>query len=106
MPNFLKGSLPGKPNQVGLSPEVQAMLDHDAVVAIGVSGGKDSDACAIAVTRHLDSIGHKGPRLLVLSDLGRIEWKDSLPSCERLALRLGWELQVVRRQAGDMLDRW
>jgi 3'-phosphoadenosine 5'-phosphosulfate sulfotransferase (PAPS reductase)/FAD synthetase len=106
MPNFLKGFPPGKPNQVGLSLEVQAMLDRDAVVAVGVSGGKDSDACAIAVARHLDSVGHKGPRLLVHSDLGRIEWKDSLPSCERLAARLGWELQVVRRQAGDMLDRW
>lgn len=105
-PRFLAGAPPGKPNQVGLSPEVQAMLDRDAVVAVGVSGGKDSDACAIAVARHLDRIGHKGPRLLVHSDLGRIEWKDSLPSCERLAHRLGWELLVVRRQAGDMLDRW
>ncbi|MFP3637473.1 phosphoadenosine phosphosulfate reductase family protein [Paraburkholderia sp. SIMBA_054] len=105
-PRFLDGAPPGKPNQVALTPEVQAMLESDAVVAIGVSGGKDSDACAIAVSRHLDEIGHKGPRLLVHSDLGRIEWKDSLPSCERLARRLGWELLVVRRQAGDMLARW
>ncbi|WP_425953122.1 phosphoadenosine phosphosulfate reductase family protein [Ralstonia pseudosolanacearum] len=105
-PRFLEGAPAGKPNQVGLSPEVQGMLDRDAVVAVGVSGGKDSDACAIAVARHLDQIGFKGPRLLVHSDLGRIEWKDSLPSCERLARRLGWELLVVRRQAGDMLDRW
>lgn len=105
-PRFLEGAPTGKPNQVCLSPEVQTMLDRDAVVAIGVSGGKDSDACAIAVARHLDQIGHKGSRLLVHSDLGRIEWKDSLPSCERLAHRLGWELLVVRRQAGDMLDRW
>ncbi|HDC7024555.1 phosphoadenosine phosphosulfate reductase family protein [Cupriavidus sp.] len=105
-PKFLEGAPAGKPNQVGLSPEVESMLARDAVVAVGVSGGKDSDACAIAVARHLDQIGHKGPRLLVHSDLGRIEWKDSLPSCERLAHRLGWELLVVRRQAGDMLDRW
>jgi 3'-phosphoadenosine 5'-phosphosulfate sulfotransferase (PAPS reductase)/FAD synthetase len=105
-PRFLEGAPPGGPNQVALTPEVQAMLDRDAVVAIGVSGGKDSDACAIAVSRHLDRIGHKGPRLLVHSDLGRIEWKDSLPNCERLAERLGWELLVVRRQAGDMLARW
>jgi 3'-phosphoadenosine 5'-phosphosulfate sulfotransferase (PAPS reductase)/FAD synthetase len=105
-PRFLEGTPPGGPNQVALTPEVQAMLDRDAVVAIGVSGGKDSDACAIAVSRHLDQIGHKGPRLLVHSDLGRVEWKDSLPNCERLAERLGWELLVVRRQAGDMLARW
>ncbi|MEW6343127.1 MAG: phosphoadenosine phosphosulfate reductase family protein [Pseudomonadota bacterium] len=105
-PRFLEGAAPGKSNLVALTPEVQAMLDRDAVVAVGVSGGKDSDACAIAVAKHLDQIGHKGPRLLVHSDLGRIEWKDSLPSCERLARRLGWELLVVRRQAGDMMDRW
>lgn len=105
-PRFLEGAPQGKPNQVCLSPEVEALLDRDAVVAVGVSGGKDSDACAIAVAKHLDAIGHKGLRLLVHSDLGRIEWKDSLPSCERLAHRLGWELLVIRRQAGDMLDRW
>lgn len=104
--SFLKGAPLGKPNQVCLTPEVVAILDRNAVVAIGVSGGKDSDACAIAVAKHLDEIGHKGPRLLVHSDLGRIEWKDSLPGCERLAQRLGWELLVVKRQAGDMLDRW
>lgn len=106
MPRFLEGAPQGKPNQVCLSPEVQAMLARNAVVAIGVSGGKDSDACALAVSRYLDSVGHTGPRLLVHSDLGRIEWKDSLPSCERLAQVLGMELLVLRRQAGDMLDRW
>lgn len=105
-PRFLEGAPAGRPNQVALTPEVQAMLERNAAVAVGVSGGKDSDACAIAVVRHLDQIGHKGPRLLVHSDLGRIEWKDSLPHCERLAQRLGLELLVVRRQAGDMLARW
>jgi hypothetical protein len=106
IPRFLEGAPAGGPNQVAITPEVQAMLDRDAVVAIGVSGGKDSDACAVAVNKHLDQIGHKGPRILVHSDLGRIEWKDSLPGCERLARRLGLELLVVQRQAGDMLARW
>jgi len=82
------------------------MLQRNCVVAIGVSGGKDSDAVAIAVARHLDAIGHAGPRVLIHSDLGRVEWADSLPSCQRLAARLGWELMVVRRKAGDMLARW
>jgi 3'-phosphoadenosine 5'-phosphosulfate sulfotransferase (PAPS reductase)/FAD synthetase len=88
------------------APEVDALLDADAVVAIGVSGGKDSVACALAVARHLDLIGHTGPRVLVHADLGRVEWKDSAPTCERLAAHLGWELLTVRRQAGDMLARW
>ncbi len=55
---------------------------------------------------YLDEIGHTGPRVLIHSDLGRVEWRDSLPSCERLAHALGWELLVVTRQAGDMLARW
>lgn len=75
-------------------------------MAVGVSGGKDSQACAIAVAKYLDEAGHSGPRVLIHSDLGRIEWKDSGPTCERLAAALGWELIVVRRKAGDMLDRW
>lgn len=93
-------------NSVALTPEVSDLLARNCVVAVGVSGGKDSDACAIAVSRHLDQIGHTGPRVLIHADLGRVEWRDSLPSCQRLAQRLGWELVVVQRKAGDMLARW
>lgn len=82
------------------------MLAGGAAVAFGVSGGKDSIAGAIATWAHLDAIGHTGPRVLIHSDLGRVEWKDSLPTCERLAALLGAELVVVRREAGDMMDRW
>jgi 3'-phosphoadenosine 5'-phosphosulfate sulfotransferase (PAPS reductase)/FAD synthetase len=86
--------------------EVAALIAASAPVAIGVSGGKDSCAAAIATVAHLDRVGHAGPRILVHSDLGRVEWRDSLPTCERLAARLGLELVVVRRAAGDMMDRW
>ncbi len=92
--------------EVALTPEVETMLSANAAVAIGVSGGKDSVACSLAVARHLDEIGHTGPRVLIHSDLGRIEWQDSLASCQRLAAHLGWELIVVRRKAGDMIARW
>jgi 3'-phosphoadenosine 5'-phosphosulfate sulfotransferase (PAPS reductase)/FAD synthetase len=98
--------VPARARNVALTPEVSALLETDAVVAIGVSGGKDSVACALAVARHLDAIGHTGPRILVHSDLGRVEWKDSGPACERLAAHLGWELLTLQRQAGDMLARW
>jgi 3'-phosphoadenosine 5'-phosphosulfate sulfotransferase (PAPS reductase)/FAD synthetase len=91
---------------VATTPDIEALLATDAVVAIGVSGGKDSVACALAVARHLDAIGHAGPRVLVHADLGRVDWKDSAPACERLAAAIGWELITVRRQAGDMLARW
>lgn len=96
----------GKPNSIAVTPEIERLLANNCVVATGVSGGKDSDACAIAVDRYLDEIGHTGPRLLVHADLGRVEWRDSLASCHRLSERLGRELLVVERKAGDMLARW
>jgi 3'-phosphoadenosine 5'-phosphosulfate sulfotransferase (PAPS reductase)/FAD synthetase len=91
---------------IALSEEVSAALALDAPVAVGVSGGKDSQAAALATAAHLDAIGHSGPRLLVHADLGRVEWSASLPTCEALASHLGWELLVVSRTAGDLLDRW
>lgn len=91
---------------VATTPQVDTMLARNAVVAVGVSGGKDSQACAIATAEYLDLIGHTGPRILVHSDLGTVEWSQSLPKCRELADMLGWELVVVRRQAGDMMQRW
>jgi len=91
---------------VETSPEVCDLLTAHAPVALGVSGGKDSSATALATTTYLDEIDHRGPRLLIHSDLGRVEWSASLPMCQRLADFLGLELVVVRRQAGDLLDRW
>jgi 3'-phosphoadenosine 5'-phosphosulfate sulfotransferase (PAPS reductase)/FAD synthetase len=91
---------------LALSPEIAEQLATNAPVALGVSGGKDSSAMSLAVSTYLDEIGHRGPRLLIHSDLGRIEWKQSLPMCQRLADRVGMKLVVVKRQAGDLLDRW
>ena len=107
--DWLRSKLPGNTSAataVATTPEIDAMLRLDCVVAIGVSGGKDSDACALAVCAHLDKIGHIGPRVLIHADLGVVEWKDSAPSCERLAAHLGLELMTVNRKAGDMMDRW
>jgi hypothetical protein len=97
---------PPEPPSVAVTPEISEMLAAGCVVAIGVSGVKDSQACAIRTMTYLNEVGHTGPRVLIHADLGRIEWKDSLPTCERLALHLGIELIVVRRKAGDMLARW
>ncbi|WP_432780692.1 phosphoadenosine phosphosulfate reductase family protein (plasmid) [Pseudomonas corrugata] len=94
------------PPKVATTPQVDEMLARNAVVAIGVSGGKDSDACAIATSEYLDSIGHSGPRLLVHADLGSVEWRQSQTKCQELANTLGWELVTVRRKAGGMMTRW
>lgn len=96
----------GDARSIEVTPEVLQAINSCQPVAVGVSGGKDSAAVAFAADIALDRLGHTGPRLLIHSDLGLIEWADSLPACRRLATRLGWELVVVRRKRGDMIDRW
>ncbi|HZT98092.1 MAG TPA: phosphoadenosine phosphosulfate reductase family protein [Ktedonobacteraceae bacterium] len=87
-------------------PFVDTLIAAHAPVAIGVSGGKDSTVAAFETSAHLERAGHKGPKLLIHSDLGRVEHTDSRPACERLAAHLGLELVVVKRKAGDLMDRW
>jgi 3'-phosphoadenosine 5'-phosphosulfate sulfotransferase (PAPS reductase)/FAD synthetase len=91
---------------LAVTPEILDLLAQQAPVAFGVSGGKDSSAMTLATGVYLDEIGHRGPRLLIHSDLGRVEWPASRPLCQRLADHVGLELLIVRRQAGDLLDRW
>jgi 3'-phosphoadenosine 5'-phosphosulfate sulfotransferase (PAPS reductase)/FAD synthetase len=97
---------PRHPYSIAFSPQISQVLTESAPVAIGVSGGKDSSAVAIRTIEYLQEIGHIGPRVLIHADLGRIEWKESLPLCQRLADRLELELIVVRRKAGDPIGRW
>lgn len=92
--------------EISTAPVIDALLAAGAPVAIGVSGGKDSQAAALATIGHLDRIDHIGPRVLIHSDLGTVEWNESLPVCRRLADHLNIELITVRRKAGDLMDRW
>jgi 3'-phosphoadenosine 5'-phosphosulfate sulfotransferase (PAPS reductase)/FAD synthetase len=93
---------------LAFTDEIKAALAHgkNAVVAIGVSGGKDSCAVALATTTYLRSVGFAGEIVLIHSDLGKTEWLQSITKCEELAAFLGLELLVVRRKAGGMLERW
>lgn len=104
--SFIVGAgVAGRRPGVATSDEVEGLIAGDAPVAVGVSGGKDSQAAALATYEHLDAVGHAGPRLLVHSDLGpEVEWEDSLPTCRRLADHLGTELVVI--EAGSMMERW
>lgn len=99
-------SIAGASPPISTDPIITDLLRQNAAVAIGVSGGKDSQAAALAIFRHLDRIEHDGPRLLIHADLGSVEWKDSLPACERLASFLGSELVVVRRKQGGLMEQW
>lgn len=100
---------------VEIDETITGLLAHGSPVAIGVSGGKDSCAAAIATVEFLRSIiGYTGKDKIVLvhADLGDdrpemdVEWSDSLPACHRLATFLGVELLVVKRPAGGMMARW
>jgi 3'-phosphoadenosine 5'-phosphosulfate sulfotransferase (PAPS reductase)/FAD synthetase len=85
-------------------PDIERALASGAVISYSVSGGKDSDALVLACERELR--GHPGPRVLIHSDLGKTEWEQSLPQCQRLADKVGLELIVTRRKKGGMLERW
>lgn len=97
---------------VEVDATIAELLAANAPVAIGVSGGKDSCAAAIATVEHLRAVGHAGPVILVHADLGDadpamdVEWTDSLATCQRLADYLGIDLVIARRAAGGMMQRW
>lgn len=93
-------------NRISTTREITDLLAQGAAVAIGISGGKDSQAAATATFEYLDRIRHRGPRLLIHADLGSVESADSLPTCERLSAQLSAELVVVRRKQGGLMDRW
>lgn len=93
--------------KISTNTEIEELLQKGTPVFMGVSGGKDSSALGIALTRYLDSIGHpRENRALIHSDLGGIEWADSLPWCEKLSEFIDTPLTTVRRAAGGMIERW
>lgn len=96
--------LPG----VAMTQEIERSLSlgEKCVVAIGVSGGKDSFAAAIATYDYLKLTGFRGKIVLIHSDLGMVEWNQSLPKCKELADHLDLELITVQRKAGGMMERW
>ena len=59
--------------EVLVTSEITSALEAGAAVAIGVSGGKDSAVTALATTDYLEDLGHRGPRVLIHSDLVRVE---------------------------------
>jgi 3'-phosphoadenosine 5'-phosphosulfate sulfotransferase (PAPS reductase)/FAD synthetase len=104
--SFIEAERPTTLPSLATIPEIERLLREGAPVAIGTSGGKDSGTMALMLHHYLNAIGHSGPRLLIHSDLGRIEWRESIGMVERLAGHLGLDLAVVRRSAGGMVERW
>jgi 3'-phosphoadenosine 5'-phosphosulfate sulfotransferase (PAPS reductase)/FAD synthetase len=93
-------------DMISTAPEVDRLIDANAPIIICVSGGKDSHLVAEQVVSYARNRNHAGDLVLCYSDLGRVVWSDAQLHCEQLAERLGVRLQVVRRNAGGLMERW
>lgn len=94
-------------DEVATDPVIEAAIDAGGWFVFSLSGGKDSGALSLAAMAYLDRRGHpRDRRLAIHADLGRAEWRSTPEFVERTAARLGLELIVVRRGAGDLLARW
>ncbi len=92
---------------VAHDPRIERAIEEGAWFAFSLSGGKDSTAAAFAATHHLDARGHRrDQRIAIHADIGRAEWATTPARVERIASMLGLPLVVVRRRAGNMVDRW
>jgi 3'-phosphoadenosine 5'-phosphosulfate sulfotransferase (PAPS reductase)/FAD synthetase len=84
----------------------EVLRRKDCALAINISGGKDSQAM-------LEHLGERAIReswkckiFIIHADLGRIEWPQTKEFVEKLAKSVELPLVVVKRDKGDMIDRW
>ena len=85
---------------------IQIALKQGASLAISISGGKDGQAMTKHIVDWWTNNNFSGDIFAIHSDLGRIEWEQSLPQCKKICKMFGIKLVVVRREKGDMIDRW
>lgn len=76
----------------------------DAALFVSISGGKDSQAMLSAVAAAHRERGWAAGIFAIHADLGRTEWKQSLPHCQKTCDDLGIFLKVVKRPQGDLLQ--
>jgi 3'-phosphoadenosine 5'-phosphosulfate sulfotransferase (PAPS reductase)/FAD synthetase len=89
---------------IWLSPLIQEVLAAGADCAIGVSGGKDSQALLIIIVTWLRAQCYRGKIFAIFADLGRAEWHQTPSFIKALCQSLQVELIVVQRAQGDLLD--
>ncbi|MEO1666751.1 MAG: hypothetical protein AAFU54_19085 [Chloroflexota bacterium] len=89
--------------------EVLKLLKNErSVLLISVSGGKDSDAMLTSVWAWAHRHNISPDRIhIISSDLGRNEWRFSLPHIQSFTkLLTGKDPIIVRREKGDVLQQW
>lgn len=85
---------------------IHRVLGMGAVLIISISGGKDGQAMLRALmdaARRPDWPG-AAPLCTIHAHLGRAEWKESLPHCQRISDEAGLPLVVVQRPQGDLVQ--
>lgn len=82
----------------------RALARDDAALFVSISGGKDSQAMLVTLAEMHRERAWKSGLFAIHADLGRTEWKESLPHCQRLCDELGIHIAVVRRPQGDLLQ--
>jgi 3'-phosphoadenosine 5'-phosphosulfate sulfotransferase (PAPS reductase)/FAD synthetase len=91
--------------KLSVPTSIRSALDRGAVVALSVSGGKDSQAMAGAVLDYMRSEGLTNNVIAVHADLGRAEWWQTPVLVEKQAAAWGIPLHVVTRADGaDLLE--
>jgi 3'-phosphoadenosine 5'-phosphosulfate sulfotransferase (PAPS reductase)/FAD synthetase len=93
--------------EAAIDATIAAAVARGAVVAMSLSGGKDSTAAAFEANAALDAAGHpRSRRIAVHADLGRAEWRQTSATVEAIAASLGLPLHIVRHGQHDMVSRW
>lgn len=94
--------------QLDLPEECAALLASEIspTIVAGSSGGKDSAVLVILLNQFLNAIDYEGDRLIVHADLGRIEHVESIEHVRKLSTFVNWPLLIVKREKGDLLDRY
>ncbi len=85
-------------------PVISEALRMGAVLAVSISGGKDSQAMLSGLAELHRQQGWPGEIYAVHAHLGRAEWPQSLDHCLRISNAAGVRLVVVRRPQGDLVD--
>lgn len=82
--------------------EITEFVAKDAVLAISISGGKDSQALLKSVMDWYRAEGLSNKIFAIHADLGRAEWEQTPAFVEKLCKDLDVELVVVRSKKGDL----
>lgn len=97
---------PSFQENVTIPSAITRTLEAGAVLAVSLSGGKDSDAM-LKYLVNLHAVHRwSGELFAITADLGRIEWLGTLEHIQALCDELNVPLVVVKRQKGGMIERW